>query len=385
MTTIASTESLRTTLSNIDTNHLITESIHSGIQSITEISSGNVNQIFKVMFNNGLSCIAKYAPPFAYRYQEIAINNERNAFEAEVLSIFFAKNNANYPELFYFSPKNHLMLMQDLSHCADMREALIQGKIFKNFAKTITEVFLQYPSGIKSDKKIEHTPFSFGEGIPELQAITKDFVFQCPFGLSFPDGVVCLEENLEWAKENIFENKKVLNQREKLEAIYNNKKETLLHGDLHTGSIMLNDSEVYIIDPEFAKIGPISFDIGMLIGNLVISYIAAEHHLANNLELKCKFQNWILTSISDLWKNSVEALSKTGFENTSLNQEIAGFCAIEIIRRTIGGAQAKDFTSIADQNIRAKLELSALKMSTFILMSEAQTPESLLVELKKIL
>ena len=38
--------------------------------------------------------------------------------------------------------------------------------------------------------------------------------------------------------------------------------DALIHGDLHTGSIMLNKKETYIIDPEFAFVGPFGFDIG---------------------------------------------------------------------------------------------------------------------------
>ena len=41
-----------------------------------------------------------------------------------------------------------------------------------------------------------------------------------------------------------------------------NHSEALLHGDLHIGSIMANNEETYVIDPEFAFFGPIGFDVG---------------------------------------------------------------------------------------------------------------------------
>ena len=38
--------------------------------------------------------------------------------------------------------------------------------------------------------------------------------------------------------------------------------EALIHGDLHTGSIMVTESETRVIDPEFAFYGPMGFDVG---------------------------------------------------------------------------------------------------------------------------
>ena len=54
--------------------------------------------------------------------------------------------------------------------------------------------------------------------------------------------------------------------------------EALIHGDLHTGSIMVTDSATMVIDPEFAFYGPMGFDIGAVIGNLLMSYLASVGH-----------------------------------------------------------------------------------------------------------
>lgn len=44
--------------------------------------------------------------------------------------------------------------------------------------------------------------------------------------------------------------------------------QALVHGDLHTGSIMINQTETYVIDPEFAFYAPIGFDVGAVIASL---------------------------------------------------------------------------------------------------------------------
>ena len=51
-----------------------------------------------------------------------------------------------------------------------------------------------------------------------------------------------------------------------------------MHGDLHSGSIMVTEKETYVIDPEFAFYGPMGFDIGALIGNLYLAYFSQSGH-----------------------------------------------------------------------------------------------------------
>ena len=52
----------------------------------------------------------------------------------------------------------------------------------------------------------------------------------------------------------------------------------MIHGDLHTGSIMVTATETRVIDPEFAFYGPMGFDIGAVIGNLLLAYFAQAGH-----------------------------------------------------------------------------------------------------------
>lgn len=47
-----------------------------------------------------------------------------------------------------------------------------------------------------------------------------------------------------------------------------NNAQALIHGDLHSGSIFINEKGIKVIDPEFAFYGPMGYDIGNVIGNL---------------------------------------------------------------------------------------------------------------------
>ena len=76
--------------------------------------------------------------------------------------------------------------------------------------------------------------------------------------------------------------------------------EALIHGDLHTGSIMVTESETLVIDPEFAFYGPMGFDLGAVLGNLVMGYLASNGHERSPGERRA-FEAWMLETIENVW------------------------------------------------------------------------------------
>ena len=72
----------------------------------------------------------------------------------------------------------------------------------------------------------------------------------------------------------------------------------MIHGDLHTGSLMLDSNNIIkIIDSEFFMFGPIAFDLGVFTAHLIISYVAK----SNNKNLKTE-SDWHLSTIIDTFK-----------------------------------------------------------------------------------
>lgn len=61
----------------------------------------------------------------------------------------------------------------------------------------------------------------------------------------------------------------------KPQALFIERQQALLHGDLHTGSFMVTEETTYAIDAEFAFYGPIAFDVCKMIANLLIAYFAS--------------------------------------------------------------------------------------------------------------
>jgi 5-methylthioribose kinase len=53
---------------------------------------------------------------------------------------------------------------------------------------------------------------------------------------------------------------------------YDASREALIHSDLHPGNLMVSPTSLFLIDWEFACMGPMSYDLGTMFGNLLLAY-----------------------------------------------------------------------------------------------------------------
>ena len=168
--------------------------------------------------------------------------------------------------------------------------------------------------------------------------------------------------------------------------------ETMIHGDLHSGSIMATDHQIRVIDPEFAQYGPMSVDIGMLTANFLMAFFSQPAHRDADL---AGYQDWILDVVQacfssfeaefrHLWATERTGMlyPKTLFEDQGQSSALAcsgvlagiwldalRFCGIEMHRRCLSLARNADFEKVADIALRAKLEARNLKMGTDLIMN----------------
>jgi 5-methylthioribose kinase len=174
--------------------------------------------------------------------------------------------------------------------------------------------------------------------------------------------------------------------------------EALLHGDLHTGSIMVTETETRVIDPEFAFYGPMGFDIGAVLANLIMAYFASAGHERVAGERQ-GVESWLLETVErvwsetarkflDLWRSEArgdgypKALFAGAAGETRLQVErrhymerlfadTVGFGAAKIIRRILGLAHNIDFEWIEDGRLRALCEARSLRLARTMLVDTA--------------
>ena len=176
------------------------------------------------------------------------------------------------------------------------------------------------------------------------------------------------------------ENEKFMEGVEAIKNIYmggdgNGGNLALCHGDLHPGSVMINDAEgkVKIIDPEFAIYGPPGLDLGSLLSGVVL---AGQHHkwLGNDEGVKgCKkFTSDFLSAYrehaADLGKEMVEGIIK----------DALGFCACEVGRTALGFAGGRLWLQFDDADLKTRA-LAATVQCAKTLMVERERGEEVVL------
>ncbi|MGI6765303.1 MAG: phosphotransferase [Anaerovoracaceae bacterium] len=91
--------------------------------------------------------------------------------------------------------------------------------------------------------------------------ITEDLVYTEPFN-DVNNRNRLFEPNKEWIVENIYGDEALRLETAKLKFEFMTNAQSLVHGDLHTGSIFIKEDSMKVIDPEFAFYGPMGYDIG---------------------------------------------------------------------------------------------------------------------------
>lgn len=77
-----------------------------------------------------------------------------------------------------------------------------------------------------------------------------------------------------------------------LQAKFIEQGQALLHGDMHTGSLMVTQDTTYAIDAEFAVYGPIAFDVGKFMANLLLAFFALDGHCTAT-DTRTKQRAWL--------------------------------------------------------------------------------------------
>jgi 5-methylthioribose kinase len=356
---------------------------------ISEIGDGNLNFVYTVS-SPKKSTILKQAVPYlrvvgeSYPLSRIRMSFEIGALEAEKEIC-----PQHVPDIYYSSHDMSLVVMQNLDRHKILRGEMINRVVFPLLSEHIS-TFLADTLFYTSDFYLD--PATKKENVKkfiniELCKITEDFIFTHPYEDN--------ETNQYNPKLDMKFVKKFREDAEVKTAVLEMKykfmteAQALLHGDLHSGSIMLNQNETYVIDPEFAFYGPMGFDIGIYLANLIMSYFS----LDNEHE---EYGEYVSGMIIDTWtlfakkfkdnmlnhekeKKSLQFDYPDGMKHfelfvdrfiEQLFADTIGFTACEMFRRTVGLAKVADVAGIEDLKKRARIEVRVLETASRLIKSK---------------
>jgi len=354
---------------------------------VSEIGDGNINFVYRVAEPGGASVIVKQALPYVRIIGEAwPLSLDRNRIEAEALVLEAEHAGEWVPEVYHYEQPLAAIIMEDVGDHQNLRHALIARRNLPQLAKHLG-LFMARTLFYSSDMHLDaHQKKDLVKRFinPDLCKITEDLFFLDPFCDHERNAI---NPPLRPAVEALWRDDLLKVEVAELKYAFLNRAEALLHGDLHSGSIFVTETSTQVIDPEFAYFGPIGFDIGSLIGNLLLNW-CGQHQLAGEAGEREAWRDWLLVQLEQLWHHFSREFSRLMRDETtdlSLQNEhwqqrrllqiwhdSLGFAGTEMIRRTIGLAHVADLESIEDATQRAQAEAMALHLGRELIMDRTR-------------
>ena len=225
---------------------------------VREVGDGNLNLVFIVEGEHG-GVVVKQALPYVRLVGESwPLPLKRSFFEYNALTRQAARDPGRVPAVFHFDEAQALVVMEYLSPHKILRRDLeagvkhdgLAGQLGNFLARTL---FRGSDLSMKTPERNADVAL-FSDNVA-LCDITEQLVFTDPYYAAAMNRHTSPQLDAIAAELRADVDLKVAAQQLKLK--YCNHAETLLHGDLHTGSIMAHEGDARVIDPEFASYGPV--------------------------------------------------------------------------------------------------------------------------------
>jgi 5-methylthioribose kinase len=348
-----------------------------------DIGDGNLNHVFHISDPaSGRSLILKQALPYAKVIGEsVPLTLDRVRIESEALRIQGELCPDLTPKVYAYEPDLALMVMEDLSDHIVMRRGLMERGRYPWFAGHIGSFLAQtlfFTSDLAMDqqeKKLRVKAFIN----PELCSINEDLIFDAPYKKSRMN---IFEPHIRDAVERIWADTDLHVEVALLREKYLTKAQAMLHGDLHTDNIFIKPDSTKVIDPEFAYYGPMGYDIGAVIANLLLNYSGQEGWSTDAPE-RTDYRRYLLDTVRDLWAqfelqfrelwngHAADRMAKTrGYQDlyvARLLQDTIGFAGTKMVCRIHGFIHVADIDRIEDAAARERAQRIALNIGAALI------------------
>ncbi|KAL7700119.1 methylthioribose kinase [Lotmaria passim] len=384
---------------------------HGEIVTAEEVGDGNLNLVFRLLNQQGVCrAVLKQSLPYVRCVGDSwPLTLDRNRLEADTLRSHYRFEPEVVEHVLFHNSTMAAMVVEDLSDCVIWRRELVRGRHLDHvcplLGRYLGRVFF-HTSDLAQDRESKKAAVQEFTNV-DMCGITEDLFFTDPF-------IVHPRNNYEAAQEalvaSLLRGDALLKVRAaQLKHRFMNCPEAHLHGDLHSGSVFVDAHRVKAIDAEFGFYGPMGFDLGTVVGNLLINYIALPALLKQQLAQQQQVAHGaaepasdeeeprvaadlstavpstpalLLRSLRKFWEAfyatfTALAASETrdaafafpGYVEELLRQvwvDTVGFAGSEMIRRTVGLAHVADLDSIQSDAERLAAKEDVLRLGAYL-------------------
>ena len=327
---------------------------------VEEIGDGNLNTVYRVSDTARPECsiVLKYAPPYIKVLgPDYPLSTERLTYESRALDVYNRLVSGTSPARYNFDAEAAVIAMEDLRNARVLRADLIAGTVDIAIAEQIGRFMGIVHSQTYVDNVDRETAQYYKRQFANttMQSITADYVFTFPYTEHetnfWTPGLASDVQQLKTDTD-------FLRQAAHLKQIFLTAQQGVTHGDLHTGSVLLQNDTAKVIDAEFAFYGPVGFDLGLYWANYLLSYFSHQDALSVQSALKTAIRQTWRTYTAEFKMVDARLKART-LQN--IFHDAVGFAGLEMLRRLIGAAHVKDIEDIVDISRKLRVERAALR------------------------
>jgi 5-methylthioribose kinase len=318
-------------------------------ESAQEIGDGNLNLVFRVRGGGG-SVIVKQALPYLRVVGDAwPLTLDRARIEAEALTVHGGLAPGRVPRLLHHDAALAALVLEDLGDHEVWRRALVAGRDVEGVAAQLGDYCARTLLGT-SDVLMppdERKALALRFSNPELCAITEDLVFTSPY-IDSPSNRY--DDAAAEAAAELRRDRSLRRAAAMLRFRFRTRAEALVHGDLHSGSVLVAPGDARAFDHEFAFMGPMGFDLGNVLANLALA--RAAHEVTGN----AAFARTIDAVAAEFWDAFVAGVGRLWPPSEPWREPfVAGvladagdYAGVEMIRRIVGLAHVADVDELPD-------------------------------------
>jgi len=365
----------------------------------SEVGDGNINFVYILRGPDGALVLKQALPYIRLVGESWPLGTGRLAVEAEALRRLRAACPAHVPEVYSWDEARSIMAMRYVEppH-AILRGALVRGDSFPLLAPQLGSFLAQ--------ALFRTSALALGAAVfraraaelsnGEMCELTEKVVFTSPYH-------ACADNRhtspaLDGAVAALRADAAAKAAASALRLRFSGERQALLHGDLHTGSVMACAASLFVIDAEFAFYGPIGFDLGAFLANLLLALFASPGlERQAGAGPRAAQRAWLLSALAEtyetfeaqfraLWADAAGRCELLGAGAAAGGEALAalqhsfmrsvftdavGFAGAKMVRRLVGIAHVEDMEAIAEAGARGRCELAALAFGRRLLVEAA--------------
>jgi 5-methylthioribose kinase len=330
---------------------------------------------------DGRSLFLKQMFPYLTAIPDVAVADERIRIEVGALRLWDVICPGSVPKVLFWDETNKILILEDLSRMRILSAELLRMRRFPRLPRQLGTFLGRvafYTSGLFLDPETKRAREALFHSV-DTKGVWVRFSFDGVLDQGegdFSDGAVARRFGA------FREDRTVREEFRRLRELYRGKRQCLIHSDLLPANIFVDEEEMRVFDTEYADFGPISYDIGKILGSLLLIRLSCLGLEEADREEVRDYRDYLLGLVRGIYGEFERTFAEAweahlpsdenrryyrDFALRTTREETLGYLACTLVGRLSDGSLGFEFRRIADPARRRRCLLLAIEQSQTLL------------------